>query len=122
MLEISILSVIGLAAVYWAALWLMGRHEDVLYGDFVTRAAAVPLAPPEPAQRPVALPKPAPIDRLPKPVDSAASRPRPDYPTPQPAHLPADIPSPPAAAPSRDDLLASLLATIKRDLNEAART
>ena len=35
MFEISILCVIGLAIGYWAALWLMGRHDDVLHGDFV---------------------------------------------------------------------------------------
>lgn len=38
MLELAILCVIALAAVYWMALWLMGRHEDVLYGSFVTPA------------------------------------------------------------------------------------
>jgi hypothetical protein len=35
MFEISILCVIVLAAGYWVALWLMGRHDDVLHGDFV---------------------------------------------------------------------------------------
>lgn len=35
MFEISILCVIGLAIGYWVALWLMGRHDDVLHGDFV---------------------------------------------------------------------------------------
>jgi hypothetical protein len=35
MFEISIFCVICLAAAYWAALWLMGRHDDVLHGDFV---------------------------------------------------------------------------------------
>lgn len=35
MFEIGILCVIGLAVGYWAALWLMGRHDDVLHGDFV---------------------------------------------------------------------------------------
>jgi hypothetical protein len=35
MIEISIFCVIGLAAGYWVALWLMGRHDDVLHGDFV---------------------------------------------------------------------------------------
>ena len=35
MFEISILCVIVLAVGYWAALWLMGRHDDVLHGDFV---------------------------------------------------------------------------------------
>jgi len=35
MFEISILCVIALAVGYWVALWLMGRHDDVLHGDFV---------------------------------------------------------------------------------------
>jgi hypothetical protein len=35
MFEIGIFCVIVLAVGYWAALWLMGRHDDVLHGDFV---------------------------------------------------------------------------------------
>jgi hypothetical protein len=35
MFEISIFLVIVLAVGYWLALWLMGRHDDVLHGDFV---------------------------------------------------------------------------------------
>jgi hypothetical protein len=35
MFEISILCVIALAVGYWVALWLIGRHDDVLHGDFV---------------------------------------------------------------------------------------
>jgi hypothetical protein len=35
MFEISILCVIGLAVGYWLTLWLLGRHDDVLHGDFV---------------------------------------------------------------------------------------
>jgi hypothetical protein len=35
MFEIGILCVIVLAVGYWATLWLMGRHDDVLHGDFV---------------------------------------------------------------------------------------
>jgi hypothetical protein len=35
MFEISILCVIVLAVGYWVTLWLMGRHDDVLHGDFV---------------------------------------------------------------------------------------
>jgi hypothetical protein len=35
MFEISIFCLIGLAIGYWVALWLMGRHDDVLHGDFV---------------------------------------------------------------------------------------
>ena len=35
MFEIGIFCIIVLAIGYWAALWLMGRHDDVLHGDFV---------------------------------------------------------------------------------------
>jgi hypothetical protein len=35
MFEIGISCVIVLAAVYWTTLWLMGRREDVLHGQFV---------------------------------------------------------------------------------------
>ena len=51
MFEISILCVIVLAAGYWVALWLMGRHDDVLHGDFVH---AEPRPEPQPAPLPTA--------------------------------------------------------------------
>lgn len=35
MFEISVFCLIVLAVGYWVALWLMGRHDDVLHGDFV---------------------------------------------------------------------------------------
>ena len=49
MFEISILCVIVLAVGYWVALWLMGRHDDVLHGDFVH-------AEPRPESQPAPLP------------------------------------------------------------------
>jgi hypothetical protein len=39
MFEISIFCVILLAVSYWAVLWLMGRREDVLHGEFVEAGA-----------------------------------------------------------------------------------
>ncbi|MBA2402976.1 MAG: hypothetical protein H0V72_30630 [Bradyrhizobium sp.] len=39
MFEISIFCVILLAISYWAVLWLMGRREDVLHGEFVEAGA-----------------------------------------------------------------------------------
>jgi Ca2+/H+ antiporter len=47
MFEISIFCVIVLAIGYWVALWLMGRHDDVLHGDFVQTELG-----PEPAATP----------------------------------------------------------------------
>ena len=35
MFEIGIFCVIFLAVAYWTVLWLMGRREDVLHGEFV---------------------------------------------------------------------------------------
>lgn len=35
MLEISVFCVILLAAGYWVAMFVMGRHDDVIHGKFV---------------------------------------------------------------------------------------
>jgi hypothetical protein len=35
MFEIGVFCVIILAVAYWTVLWLMGRREDVLHGEFV---------------------------------------------------------------------------------------
>jgi hypothetical protein len=80
MFEISISCVIVLAIGYWVTLWLMGRHDDVLHGDFV-QAEQGSEAPPE---------------RLP------------------PARLPL-------RRTGNEESLQSLLATIKRDLKDAAQ-
>jgi hypothetical protein len=131
-LEGVILGVIVLAAVYGATLWLMGRHQDVLYGRFVTPGTPgrpfLPQdhsTPPEPRD----VPRPArsaPASSLPRPV----ARPILAATPASAGHIPNAVtsrrqaaPSPPMdAAHSRDDLLASLLATIKRDLDDATRT
>jgi hypothetical protein len=39
MFELGIFCVIVVAAAYWTALWVMGRREDVLHGQFVTADA-----------------------------------------------------------------------------------
>ena len=75
MFEVAIFCVIVLAIGYWVALWLLGRHDDVLHGDFVH---------PEQGSEPA------------------------------PSHFP------PARADS-SDTLESLLASIKRDLKDAAQ-
>jgi hypothetical protein len=83
MFELGIFCVILLAAGYWAALWFMGRHDDVLHGKFVhheegleaaigqtpTAARAAPPFPRRP-QLPVRAVKPARSEA--KRVDSAA--------------------------------------------------
>jgi hypothetical protein len=103
MFEISIFCVILLAISYWAVLWLMGRREDVLHGEFVEAGAQadepVRSVSPERAARPVFPEKPV-IPEKPivteKPVQAA-------------------MPEQPAFRPER---LESLLNSIKQDLNQ----
>jgi hypothetical protein len=92
MFEISIFCVIVLAIGYWVALWLMGRHDDVLHGDFVQTELG-----PEPAATPS-----QPASSPPK-----SSQPKSSQPTPM--------------RPDRAESLQSLLAAIKRDLKDAAQ-
>jgi hypothetical protein len=74
MLELGIFCVILLAAGYWAALWWMGRHDDVLHGKFVhSEDEAVDVARPAPPpfpRRPVAVARVA--DDTAEPVSSPA--------------------------------------------------
>ncbi len=82
MFETGIFCVILLAAGYWATMFVMGRHDDVIHGKFVNGedegaftqpARPVPL-PPFP-KRPVKATKPAnvqPVKAGAQPVDSAA--------------------------------------------------
>jgi hypothetical protein len=102
MFEIGIFCVIVLAVSYWAVLWVMGRREDVLHGEFVE----ADLQADEPARsaRPPSVP---PIFRKPPA--------RPVFP-PRPAQTTA--PGQPAFRPER---LESLLNTIKQDLNQLVR-
>ena len=80
MLEIGIFCVILLAAGYWATMFVMGRHDDVIHGKFVhsedEAALAQPAMPAPPfPKRPVKAAQPAyvqPAKVEAKPVDSAA--------------------------------------------------
>ena len=81
MFELGIFCVIILAVGYWVTLWIMGRHDDVLHGDFVHTEAG-------------------------------------------PEAAPLNLPAPPALPPPQVDsteTLQSLLASIKRDLKDAAQ-
>jgi hypothetical protein len=141
MIEIGIISIIVLAVGYWVTLWLMGRHDDVLHGDFVhgepgTETAAppdlpFPDRPPFPAKpvfpakpMPAAKPKAAvkPMSAV-KPsakaaalkaavVKASAAQGLPTGPLPSSA---------PAPASDRLETLQSLLASIKRDLKDASQ-
>jgi hypothetical protein len=95
MLEIGILVFLVLAVGYWATLWIMGRRDDVLHGQFVEFEGEDELASAMAAPSPVPTrPKPAP--RAPKPPISA--EPVPD-----------------------DQALQSLLASIKQELKNASQ-
>ncbi|MBN8989797.1 MAG: hypothetical protein J0H42_16215 [Rhizobiales bacterium] len=115
MFEISIFCVILLAISYWAVLWLMGRREDVLHGEFVEAGtksdepvrSVFPDGPvfPERTVRPVFPQKPV----IPaKSVQTTIA---------EPAHR-AALPEQPAFRPER---LESLLHSIKQDLNQLVR-
>jgi hypothetical protein len=100
MLELIICCFLVFAVAYWVALWIAGRRDDVLHGHFVE-------APPE-ADTTVAF--------------SAAAR----APVPPPMikmikKTPAAAPAPPPAQPATSDSLQSLLASIKRELKNAAQ-
>ncbi len=125
MFEIGIFSVIVLAVSYWAVLWVMGRREDVLHGEFVEGKAkpgeAVHAVEPAPSVRPIFPESPAPSERPKFPERTAfparsASPERPLLPEPllrEPAR--ATVPEQPAFRPER---LQQLLASIKQDLNQ----
>ena len=116
MFEISIFFVILLAISYWAVLWLMGRREDVLHGEFVKAdAQADEAVRPEPA-RSVFPQRPAPAAFPEKPLFPAK-------PVISPKPVQADITKPVRAATPeqpafRPERLESLLNAIKQDLNQ----
>ena len=125
MIEIGIISIIVLAVGYWVTLWLMGRRDDVLHGDFVHGEPGAetavpdqpfPARPPFPA-KPVFPAKP---EVKAAAVKSAMVKPAAAKPVVAQA-LPTQSASAPEAFSERSDTLQSLLASIKRDLKDAAQ-
>ena len=122
MIEIGIISIIVLAVGYWVTLWLMGRRDDVLHGDFVhaepgAETAALIRMQPFPAKpmlpaKPTLAAKPGVKAGVVRPV---AAKPAQALPA-QPLSTQA-----PAAFSERSDTLQSLLASIKRDLKDASQ-
>ena len=98
MLEISVFCVILLAAGYWVAMFVMGRHDDVIHGKFVRSEEDGDFARP-------AMPAPPPFPK--RPVKAA-----------QPVRQPPanDL----SARPVNSDALQSLLAAIQQDLKSVA--
>ncbi|KRQ00758.1 hypothetical protein [Bradyrhizobium manausense] len=99
MLEIGIFCVILLAAGYWAAMYVMGRHDDVIHGKFVHSedegdfaAPVMPTPPPRFAGPPVKAAQPTKIVQA----------------------------NDPTAKPVSSDALQSLLAAIQQDLKSVA--
>jgi hypothetical protein len=143
MIEIGIFCVILFAVGYWATLFIMGRREDVLHGEFVEGEAElipVPEAPPmpfpgmKPASHPtvVAAVEPSPVvasepppevEPLPAPV-AATMVPKPKHPVQKPRHV--LIPPAPrpiiALPPANTERLQSLLVSIKQELKNASQT
>ena len=97
MVEIIICSVIVFALGYWATLWLAGRREDVLHGQFVELEAQAEAALPA---MPAILPKVAPRPKI------ARAPPK---------------PSAKASRPANADELNSLLVSLKQELKNAAQ-
>ncbi len=110
MFEISIFCVILLAVSYWAVLWVMGRREDVLHGEFVDAGAQ-----PEEPIRQVLADRPALPERAARPVFPK----KPIIAGIQPAAAePAVRGTAPEQPAFRKERLESLLNSIKHDLNQ----
>ena len=110
MFEIGVFCVILFALAYWATLFIMGRRDDVLHGEFVEPE-------PESASAPVGAPLSAPEPTFPpKPVIA---------PQPAPVAITAPVPLPVvASAPKKRanaEALQSLLVSIKQELKNAAQ-
>ena len=109
--EIGVIGVIVFAVAYWTALFVMGRREDVLHGEFVeaepefASASAAPTPPVIFPPRPVTVPKQA---VAPRPTTVAAPPPLPAFATA--SEKPADT-----------EALQSLLVSLKQELKNAAQ-
>ena len=133
MLEISIFCIILFAIAYWATLFIMGRREDVLHGQFVEAdpelaPAGVPasfLRPVSPPPKKAASvpPTAAPPVVAVQPVVVAKSEPLalPALEQPAPAPKPATAPAPAAATSPEAEAWESLFASIKLELKNAAQ-
>jgi hypothetical protein len=131
MFEISVICIVVLAVGYWVTLWLMGRHEDVLHGDFIhtepgAEGAAPPLfSPPFPVKpsfpaKPMAAnpSRVTPSGVAPAATNAAAAKPAA---TNRHAVKPAAAETPSSLPADRSDTLQALLASIKRDLKDASQ-
>lgn len=115
MFEIVIFCVIVFAIVYWTTLFIMGRREDVLHGQFVEADAAaestlLPMSPVPPRSR------------EPRAVASVASERSAAEPiAPAAVAAATQPPAMPAQRPANPEKLQSLLASLKQELKNAAQ-
>jgi len=105
MFEIAILCVIVFAVAYWAVLFIMGRRDDVLHGEFVK-----------------AEPQPNKVARVHSPVApvSAATAAEPNAP-PLPIAASVSPPAPTNLPPANTAALQSLLVSLKQELKNASK-
>jgi len=123
MFEIGIFCVILFAVVYWAILFVMGRRDDVLHGEFVE-------ADPESVATGAPIPFPGPV-APPAPVALAKEKAAPPPPVAVAKQQPASPPTPIAASltppplvnlpPANPEALQSLLVSLKQELKDAAK-
>ncbi len=115
--EIGAICIVVVAVGYWVTLWLMGRRDDVLHGDYVhpeqgAEATANPVFPASPSP-------PKPFPAKPSTVRSSTVRSS-TVRSPAGKSVAANLQASPAL-PDQSDTLQSLLASIKRDLKDAAQ-
>ncbi|WP_244562177.1 hypothetical protein [Bradyrhizobium lablabi] len=101
---------IALAIGYWATLFLMGRREDVLHGDFV-----------EGKERPEPAATQLPTTQLPTTQLQTTQAPTTQLSTTQLPTMKAPTRQALKARPASVERLQSLLAAIKQDLKDAAQ-
>jgi len=128
MFEIGIFCVILFAIGYWATLFIMGRREDVLHGEFVEgerELIPVPKAPPMPFPGVKPVPHPTVVEAVEaapsalvaaEPVAAITPEQKPEPAAAPPA--PRTVIAMPASNPER---LQSLLLSIKQELKNAAQ-
>ena len=122
MIEIGVISIVVLAVGYWVTLWLMGRHDDVLHGDFVHAEGGAELSaaadPSFPSRSPFPSKPVIPATSSPTSPSGASSSPVKAIPPPR---RPAPVQAPAPALSERSDTLQTLLASIKQDLKDASQ-
>ena len=117
--EIAVIGVILFAMGYWTTLFIMGRREDVLHGEFVETEPELPSASEAPQAPPVIFPSRPVIAPREKVAPKQAVAPKPEPAAVTPPRLPAAAPAP--EKPVDTEALQSLLVSLKQELKNAAQ-